>query len=75
MNHKADIRIGQRAAALALERCGRSYKTAALAIGCDRKALYAWASGVAPSTIFLQSMAELGFDARYILTGKETRHG
>lgn len=70
MNRKAQPDIGLRAVE-ELRRKYRSTKEACLAVGCGRNNYYQWATGdAAPGTIFLQSMAELGLDVVYILTGK-----
>lgn len=70
MNRKAQTDIGLRA----VEELRRKYsspKEARLAVGCGKAVYYLWATGdAAPGTIFLQSMAELGLDVVYILTGK-----
>ena len=68
--HKADIRIGYRAAEEAMRLSGYSATTAALLIGCSHKLVYSWADGNAPTAIFMQRLLELGADVTYILSGR-----
>lgn len=67
---KADIRIGYRAAEEAMRLSGYSAATAALRLGAERKIVYNWATGDAPTAIFLQRLHEMGADVVYILTGR-----
>ena len=67
---KADVRIGYRAAEEALRLSGYSAPCAAALIGGERKLVYNWAEGNAPTAIYLQRLCEMGADISYILTGR-----
>lgn len=70
---KSDISIGYRAA----YECRRLFegpKQAADIIGCNRRLLYEWEQGAAPSAIYLVRLHEIGADVLWILTGKETKN-
>lgn len=69
---KADVRIGYRAAEEALRLSGYSAATAALLLGAERKIVYIWSEGCAPTAIYLQRLHEMGADVGYILTGRRT---
>jgi hypothetical protein len=76
MSKKAPIEIGCRAyeefcRISNLDRYG-NMKRAVRVIGCDRKTPYQWRDGVAPNTLYLAKLCELGADVRYILTGRRT---
>lgn len=70
---KARIEIGQRA----FEELERLYDVkkygnkllVSKMIGCDKKSIGGWESGVAPDAIHLQRLHEMGVDVIYILTG------
>lgn len=66
---KADVRIGYRAAEEAF-RIAHSAQYAAVLVGGERKIVYTWSEGNAPSAIYLQRLHELGADVIYILTGR-----
>ena len=70
--HKSDVRIGYRAAEEAYRISKYSASYAAVLIGCNRKLVYSWAEGTAPTAIFLQRLLELGADISYILTGRRS---
>ena len=67
---KADVRIGYRAAEEALRLSGYSVTHAAILLGGERKLVYTWAEGNAPTAIFLQRLLEMGADVTYILSGR-----
>ena len=67
---KADVRIGYRAAEEALKLSGYSVAHAAVLLGGERKLVYSWAEGNAPTAIFMQRLLELGADVTYILSGR-----
>lgn len=69
---KSDVRIGYRAAQEALRLADCSATHAARLIGCDKKSIYAWENGEAPSAVYLQRLCELGVDINYILTGRKS---
>lgn len=69
---KTDVRIGYRAAAEAMRLSGYSAATAALLLGAERKIVYIWADGCAPTAIYLQRLHEMGADVIYILTGRRS---
>jgi len=69
---KADVRIGYRAAEEALRLSGFSVSHAATLLGGDRKLVYTWADGCAPTAIFMQRLLEMGADVTYILSGRRT---
>lgn len=70
MKRKSDIRIGQRAYS---EVCrlfpDEKWNAVARQIGCDKKAIFSWRDGGAPSPIFLARLLQLGADIEWILTG------
>lgn len=71
--HKADISIGQRAAAEILDRAmDKPVRSMMKAIGIRWQCWYEWNEGVCPATFALQKLALAGFDVQYILTGKRT---
>lgn len=71
--HKADISIGQRAAAEILDRAlDKPVRSMMKAIGIRRQCWYEWNEGVCPDTFALQKLALAGYDVQYILTGKRT---
>jgi hypothetical protein len=39
-------------------------------IGCKRQAIYSWSYGVAPSSLYLARLHDLGADVIWILTGR-----
>ena len=47
-----------------------THPAAAAALGSDRKIVYTWHQGNAPTAIYLQRLHELGADVLYILTGQ-----
>lgn len=71
MKRKSDIRIGQRAYS---EVCrlfpDEKWVAVARKIGCDKKAIFSWRDGCAPSPMFLARLLQLGADIEWILTGK-----
>lgn len=67
---KADVRIGYRAAEEALRLSDCSVAHAVVLLGGERKLVYAWADGCAPTAIFMQRLYEMGADVGYILTGR-----
>lgn len=71
MKKRTDIRIGQRAAQEAIRICG-DFARAGKMIGSERKTVYHWEQGVAPSAIYLARLHELGADVTWILTGRKT---
>lgn len=72
---KADVRIGYRAAEEALRLSGYSVANAVMLLGAERKIVYNWANGDAPTAIYLQRLYEMGADVGYILTGRRTGGG
>ena len=66
---KADITIGQRAAELVYAHGNGRIAKEARRIGIDRKSVFYWNNGIAPSAYALQAMAFAGYDIYYILTG------
>ena len=44
-------------------------------IGCDKRAIGSWETGIAPDAIHLQRLHEIGADVIYILTGRRTVDG
>lgn len=66
---KADVQIGYRAEEEVF-RLFPSHPAAAAALGSDRKIVYTWHQGNAPTAIYLQRLHELGADVLYILTGQ-----
>ena len=76
---KADIRVGERAheeldRIFNLSKYGGITK-AAKSIGCDKKTIHGWESGVTPETIYLIRLHYLGADVIYIMTGVRNRDG
>jgi hypothetical protein len=70
--HKADISIGQRAAAEILDRAmDKPVRSMMKAIGIRWQCWYEWNEGVCPATFALQKLALAGYDVQYILTGKK----
>lgn len=69
---KADVRIGYRAAEEALRLSDYSVAHAAVLLGGERKLVYTWADGCAPTAIFMQRLYEMGTDIPYILSGRRT---
>ena len=71
MKKPTDITIGQRMTE-ELYRVfpGKSQKQIAKLLGCNRKNMYYWQNGAAPSTIFLAKLYYSGGDPLYVLTGK-----
>lgn len=71
---KADLEIGYRA----YEELGRIFefgkkghtKQAIELLGCNRKTVYGWGSGLAPDAIHLAQLHRVGADIIYILTGE-----
>lgn len=68
---KADIAIGERAYSEMMRLYGNP-KSAVQALGCERKLIYFWQCGVAPSALYLARMHELEIDVVYILTGRKS---
>ena len=76
---KVDIEVGKRTfeeldRIFNLSKYGGITK-AAKSIGCDKKAIYGWESGVTPETIYLIRLHYLGADVIYIMTGVRDRNG
>lgn len=76
---KADIEVGKRAfeeldRIFNLSKYGGIIK-AAKSIGCNRKSIHLWESGVTPETIYLIRLHYLGADVIYIMTGVRDRNG
>jgi hypothetical protein len=44
-------------------------------IGCNKKAIGGWETGIAPDAIHLQRLHEIGADVMYILTGVRKNDG
>lgn len=74
MKRKSDFRIGKRAYS---EVCrmfpGKTWTWIAKQFGCDKKTIYAWRDGIAPSPMFLARFLQLGGDIEYILIGNRKR--
>ena len=74
MKRKSDIRIGQRAYSEIFRLFpNKSWSEISQLIGCNKKVIYAWRDGSAPSAIFLARLLQLGADVDWILTGCKRR--
>jgi hypothetical protein len=52
---------------------GKTWTWIAKQFGCDKKTIYAWRDGIAPSPMFLARFLQLGGDIEYILIGNRKR--
>ena len=69
---KQPMEIGKRAFSEVL-RLFPKMKDAAIAIGCNTKAIYSWSYGFAPSSMYLARLHDLGADVVWILTGRRSK--
>jgi hypothetical protein len=70
MAKRADIRIGQRMYEEAMRLFGTP-TAAAQRLTCDRKAVYEWLNGIAPSALYLARLDALGGNVLYVITGRK----